>query len=119
MTKGKALQQYFESFGLTAYPVNAIPEDVTFPYLTYENVIGSRGSSASPTVNLWYYSDSHLQINEKADQISKAIAEGDSISCDDGAIYVYQRDAWHPLSDENDPAIKRRYTNLTLIFNTL
>lgn len=118
VTKAGALQKFFASFGLDAYPINAVPNDVTFPYLTYENEIASQGRSVNPTVNLWFYTESEAIPNEKADEISKAIGLGTSISCDDGAIYIYMTDGWHPLSDENDSAIKRRYTNMKITFNT-
>ena len=36
MTKEAVLKQFFSGFGIAAYPSTAVPNDVVFPYLTYE-----------------------------------------------------------------------------------
>lgn len=119
MTKASALDSFFNSFGIPAFPSNRVPDDVMFPYLTYEQTSHNYGNATHPRVNLWYRSDSEVPINAKADEISKAIALGKSIPCDDGAIYAYLEEGWQVLTDEADSMISGRTTNLTLRFNTL
>lgn len=118
MTKGQAIHNFFNGFGVKAYPITSLPNDVTFPYMTYEPAIAGRGKSVNSTVNLWDYSESEADINAKADEIQQAIAGGASIHCSDGAIYAFI-DAWSPITNENDTAIKGRTANITLTFNTL
>lgn len=118
MTKAQIIHDFMNSFGITAYPVNNVPKDVIFPYLTYENSISNNGNSTNPRVVLWDHSESEAKINLKADQIAKRIGTGIALPCDDGAIYVYFDAGWMPIADENDSSINGRYTNLTMVFNT-
>lgn len=120
MTKAAALQQFFESFGIPAYPTSKVPEETKFPWLTYEPIIGTYYGQniVSPSIELWYYSDSEKQINAKADEISKTIENGFEITCDDGLIMVYLDSPWNPLNDEADKTIKRRQATLRVIYYT-
>ena len=121
MTKIQVLQQFFESFGIPAYPTNAVPKDTIFPWLTYEPIMSNYfgQNTVYPTVSLWYHSTSEKGINAKADEISKAIGNGITLTCDDGLIVIYFSGSWMPLNDEADSAIKRRQTTLQIEFNTL
>lgn len=119
MTKSKALNEFFNSFGLPAYPVTSVPKDSIFPWLTYENTIGNAGDEPiTISVNLWYYTESEKEPNDKADEIAKAIGLGGTvINHDDGVIWIKRGTPWsNSLNDENDPAIKRRSLNVVLEF---
>lgn len=119
MTKSKALYDFFNSFGITGYPINQVPDDTVFPWLTYENTIGNAGDSEiSIQVNLWYRTDSEAIPNAKAEEISKAIGLGGKlITHDEGAIWVKRGTPWcNSLNDESDSAIKRRVLNIILEF---
>lgn len=121
MTKTQALQSFFDGFGIPAYPTNGVPKETTFPWLTYEPIVSNwfGQNTVYPTVNLWYHSTSEKGINAKADEISKKIGNGHTITCDDGLLVIYFSGAWTPLNDETDSAIKRRQTTLQIEFNTL
>ena len=72
MTKGAALQQFFGQF-MTAYATNAVPDDVTLPYLTYDAVFDAWGGGAvSLTVNMWFHTTSEAVPNAKALELSDA-----------------------------------------------
>lgn len=118
MTKNEALYRFFSSFGLSAYPTSSVPEDVTFPYLTYENVIGCFGDTASITMNLWYHTSSEKEPNAKAEEVGTAIGMGGvQIPCKEGSIWIKRGAPFSTaLSDENDPQIKRRTINLEIDF---
>lgn len=118
MTKSKALTNFFNSFGIPAYPSQRVPDDVEFPYMTYEQGIGFNGMETNPRVVLWYFGTSELEINKKAEEIMKAIGECEPIRSDDGTMYVYFNEPWQALNDEADKNILGRYTNLKIIFNT-
>lgn len=122
MTKAEALQTFFSSFGLTAYTSTSVPDDVIFPYLTYELITGAWGDEqAAITVNLWFYTESEAVPNAKAEEISKAIGLGGEIlPCDDGVIWIKRGSPWcQSLSDETSRTIKRRYINITAEYLTL
>lgn len=120
MTKDKALHAWFSQF-LTAYPTSNVPEDATFPWLTYELITGALDSGEiSLTVNLWYYTESEAIPNVKAQEISTAIGYGGTvIPCDGGYIWIKRGTPWcQNIADETDKNIKRRYLNITAEYLT-
>ena len=121
MTKGAALQAFFSQF-MDAYAASAVPEDVTFPYLTYELITSALdGGEVGLTVNLWFYTTSEAVPNAKAQELSDAIGYGGvTIPCDGGFIWMKRGSPWcQNLQDDTDPNIKRRYINVTAEYMTL
>lgn len=121
MTKTAALHSFFNSFGITAYPITSVPDRIEFPYMTYEPVTSSwLDGEVNCTVNLWYYTDTESVPNAKADEISRAIGLGGiRIPCEDGFIWVKKGSPFcQSLREETEDAIKRRYINITLEFMT-
>ena len=121
MTKGAALQAFFSQF-MDAYAASAVPEDVTFPYLTYELITSAwDGGEVGLTVNLWFYTTSEAVPNAKAQELSDAIGYGGgTIPCDGGFIWLKRGSPWcQNLQDDTDPNIKRRYINVTAEYLTL
>lgn len=122
MTKAAALQQFFEGFGIPAYPSSSVPEDAAFPWLTYDLVTGSwETGGASITVNTWHYSTGEAEANAKAQEISEAIGYGGILlECDGGSIWLKRGSPWcQSLTDDADKMVKRRYLNVTAEFLTL
>ena len=122
MTKGAALYEFFDSFGLTAYAATAVPEDTVFPYLTYELVVDAwDGGEVNIPVNLWFYTTSEAIPNAKAAEISEAIGYGGVLlHCDEGHIWLKRGSPWcQSLSDDTAANIKRRYLNVSAEYLTL
>ena len=122
MTKAAALYNFFNSFGMPAYATTSVPEDVIFPYLTYDLVLDNwGGGEVSTTVNLWFYTASEAIPNAKVQEISEAIGySGKVLECDEGYIWIKRGSPWaQSLSDDTAPDIKRRYLNVTAEFFTL
>lgn len=120
MTKAAALYQFFSSFGMPAYPSSNVPDDVTFPYLTYELITSAfETGEVGLTVNLWFYTTSEAIPNAKAEEIGTRIDEMAPLRCDGGAIWLKRGSPWcQSLSDETSPIIKRRYINVTAEYLT-
>ena len=121
MTKGAALQAFFSQF-MDAYAASAVPEDVTFPYLTYELITSALdGGEVGLTVNLSFYTTSEAVPNAKAQELSDAIGYGGvTIPCDGGFIWLKRGSPWcQNLQDDTDKNIKRRYINVTAEYMTL
>lgn len=122
MTKAAALHHFFNSFGIQAYTATSVPDDVVFPWLTYELITSAwEDGPVGLTVNLWYRTTSEAVPNAKAQEISEAIGMGGKIiRCDGGAIWLKRGYPWcQSLSDETDPVIKRRYLNVTAEYMTM
>lgn len=120
MTKEATLQAFFEQF-LPSYAASAVPDDVEFPYLTYELITSAwEEGEAGLTVNLWYYTTSEAAPNAKVREISSAIGmSGTLVPCDDGAIWFKRGSPWaQSLTDGTDTRIKRRYLNVTAEYLT-
>lgn len=120
MTKAAALQAFFARF-MPAYPETNVPEDATFPYLTYSAAFGAFGDEpAALTVNLWYYTESEAEPNAKADEISRRLGRGGTIlPCDGGGIWLRRGAPWcQSVAVAEDARIKRRYINMEAEFLT-
>ena len=120
MTKAAAIYQFWNSFGLTAYEENSVPDDATFPYITYQLVAGSFNREIPLAASLWYRSESWTAINAKTEEISQRISRGGKIiPCDGGAIWLKRGQPFaQNMRDESDDLIKRKYLNITAEYLT-
>ena len=120
MTKSAAIYQFWSSFGLTAYEGNTVPDDATFPYITYQLVTDSFDREVQATASIWYRSESWTAINAKTEEISQKISRGGKIiHCDGGAIWLKRGQPFaQSMGDESDDLIKRKYLNITAEFMT-
>ena len=126
MTKAQAVNAFFSSFGIPAYESHAVPDGVSFPYLTYDLVTGDYGAEVLFAGNLWYRSTSLAEINAKTDEIARRIGLGGvALRCDRGHIHLYCGTPWaQTLGEPNtigmeDDMIKRKYLNFTARYNTM
>ena len=120
MTKAAAIYQFWNSFSLTAYEENTVPDDAVFPYITYQLVTDSFDREIPLSASLWYRSESWTAINAKTEEISQKISRGGKIiSCDGGAIWMKRGQPFaQNMGDESDDLIKRKYINITAEFMT-
>ena len=120
MTKAASIYQFWNSFGLAAYEENSVPDDATFPYITYQLVTDSFDREIPLTASLWYRSESWTAINAKTEEISQTIGRGCKvITCDGGAIWLKRgKPLAQNMGDESDDIIKRKYLNITAEFMT-
>ena len=120
MTKAAAIYQFWNSFGLTAYEENTVPDGASFPYITYQLVTDSFDREIPLATSLWYRSESWTAINAKTEEISRKISRGGKIiPCDGGAIWLKRGQPFaQSMGDESDDLIKRKYLNITAEFMT-
>ena len=120
MTKAAAIYKFWNSFGLTAYEENTVPDDAVFPYITYQLVTDSFDREIPLTASLWYRSESWTAINAKTEEVSQQISRGGKIiPCDSGAIWLKRGQPFaQNMGDESDGIIKRKYLNITAEFMT-
>ena len=120
MTKAAAIYTFWNRF-LTSYEENSVPNDATFPYITYQLVTDSFGNEVQTTASIWYRGSSWVEINAKAEEISKAIGRGGVfLDCDGGKIWLERGTPFaQNMGDTTDNLIKRKYLNLTAEFLTV
>lgn len=121
MTKGQAIQKFWESFGLTAYDETSVPDDAPFPYITYSVKTDSLDNVVMVNVSLWYRSYSWKEISEKTEEIAKAIAHMNppSVKIDGGRLYITKGVPFaQRMGDSADDAIRRMLLNVNYEFLT-
>lgn len=118
MTKAKALQDFFSSFSLPAYPATEVPKEPGERYLTYEPRFGSiDDGDLSITVNIWMYTTSEADLNAAAQTLSEALGLGGKmLACDGGYIWLKRGSPW--CQNLSDGDWKRRYINVTAEYLT-
>lgn len=123
MTKDEAIQQFWSSFGLTAYDANTVPtgEDApSLPYITYEVQTDSIGAILTLTGSLWYRSPSWRAISAKAEEIAEFIGYGyHKIAVDGGYLWITKGQPFaQRMSDPEDDMIRRIFIMLNAEFLT-
>lgn len=123
MTKNSAIQGFFESFGLSAFPSVSVPtsgdEKPDFPYLTYTVNTDQGIERVGCTASLWYRSDGWKGLNDKVDEISQMIGNGIVLYCDEGGIIIRKGTPWaQPMGDDIDNMIKRKILTFEFLFAT-
>lgn len=121
MTKNKALYAWFNEF-MSFYRASSVPDDVVFPYGTYEYIEDTwGGGEVGMTVNLWFYTTSEAVPDEKTQEFSRRVGYGGvTIPCDGGYIWLKRGSPFcQSLKYEDDNSIKRRYINLTAEYLTM
>lgn len=91
----RALNAFFNSFGIPGYLEDNIPPGAELPYLTYQPTIpGGWNETASFHARLWYPSKGgRAPILQTEDTIGAAIPRGGlTIQCEGGAILLDKDD---------------------------
>ena len=118
MNKIQALHSFWSSFELNAYDVNSVPDNVKLPYLTYEVSDDNFGATLIQNTNLWYRSNSWVEITAKEQEISDFITRGGRmITYTDGAIWIRKSTPWaQRLADVSDSTIRRIVLSVVVEF---
>lgn len=120
MTADKALHQFFNSFGVPAFPETAVPDKQEMPYITYS--FATAGFDDLPVglvANIWYKTESEAVPTAKAREIMDAIGRGGcTVPVDVGYIWLYMGSpALRAVPDEEN-SVKRRALNITAEYFT-
>ena len=121
MTKGQAIQNFWESFGIPAYDETTVPDNAPFPYITYQVHTGSLDDLCIVNTSIWYRSYSWKEISEKTEEISKAITKMNppSVKIDGGRLYITKGAPFaQRMGDTSDDAIRRMLLNIHYEFLT-
>ena len=115
--KWTALNTFFNSFGITAYDENTVPEEAQMPYVTYEAQTASLGETILLSASLWYKSNSWTEISLKAEQISEAIGGGYGVSYDSGRLWITKSAPFATrMNEPSDEKIRRIVLQITAEF---
>lgn len=84
------LDRFWNMFGLQAYEKNSVPDDLDFPYITYQSVTAEFGYPINLTATIWDDDTSWDFLEQKVEEIRSYISRGGIIlrSDDGNAIWV-------------------------------
>lgn len=115
MKKSQVLNSFWNSFSWPAYHENSVPDNTSFPYITYSTATDSLGNVVALTASLWDRGTSWESISNKAEEIAKYIGEQGHkvIKLDLGYIWLVKGTPFaQRMGDPNDDQIKRIYLNV-------
>lgn len=115
MNKSQAINSFWNSFTWPAYHEYSVPDNATFPYITYSEATDSLGNVVSLSASLWDRNTSWERITLKGEEIAKAIAEygHHTIKLDAGYLWLVKGNPFaQRMNDPNDDQIKRIYLNV-------
>lgn len=83
------LKTFFGSFGLPAYTLQSVPDEVTLPYITYQLTEPEWNEQANTYCQVWFPKNQLAALLAKADQIAAAIGTGIQFTQDGGYLVLY------------------------------
>lgn len=118
MDKIQAINGFWNSFGIKAYDVATVPEEMNFtnpknedklPYITYEVNVGDYGDDVVASASVWYYSRNWKAIEDKMKDIDEVFNNGGAVvGYDGGNVWIKKANPYRMrVQDEND--MVRRY----------
>lgn len=86
-------QQLYNSFwqqasGLTAYEENAIPDNATLPYCTYQTITDSLSYAVFPAAHIWDNNESWETLDAVLNRITGFIGTGKTFAVDGGGAFI-------------------------------
>ena len=98
----KALKTFVGGFGLPAYTVDTVPDDVTVPYLVYPLNEPEWDQKTSWYIQGWFRTTSNDELTSTADAIIKEIGTGITITTDSGYLVIYPETPLVQLRTDGD-----------------
>lgn len=120
MDKEQAIQNFWSQFGIPAYDENSVPDDLSYPFITYSVATDMLDDVVSLYGNIFYRSPSWKDITQKKEQIAEYIgAGGVTVKIDTGYVYFCQGTPFaQRMSEPGDDMVKRYYIQLQTEFLT-
>lgn len=117
MNREKALNSFWNTFGVSAYDEGTVPDDVSLPYITYSVALGEINYPVSLTASIWDRSTSWERVTEILSEVSEVITRGGvMITCDSGAFWIKKGTPFAQRVPEEDRSIRRMFINVEIEF---
>lgn len=117
MNKYKALNNWFNQFGIPFYLETNVPSEneIEYPYGTYQSVIGNWTDEASIAVRVYDRSNKEIRINKFVDSLAEQLKHGTMVLCDEGAMHLTAGSPFcQAITDKEDRTIRSRYINVNI-----
>ena len=120
MDKAQTINTFWNSFGITAYDENTVPQDAVMPRITYDVATDQLGHVVNMSASLWYRSNSWKDISLKATEIEKRLGEhgGIVLKLNEGRLWITKGSPFTQRMSDPDDSIRRIYINIQAEFLT-
>ena len=119
LNKAQALQAFWERFGVAAYDENTVPENATFPRITWTYAEDDFERPVALSASVWDRSYSWARVQSLAETIRLEIGYGGIlIPCEGGQIWLKTGAPFAQRMGDDDDAIRRIYINIEAEFLT-
>ena len=117
LNKSQALQAFWEGFNVPAYDENTVPENATYPRITYTYAEDDFERPVALSASLWDRSYSWARVDTLKNAIRTAIGYGGTlIECEGGKIWLKTGAPFAQRMGDEDDAIRRIYINIEAEF---
>lgn len=117
MDQMQAYQKYLESFGIPVYDDSTVPNNASFPRITYLGQMGEFDEVIYNDLSLWYKSTSWKDVTQKAIEIYESIGLGGTvIPYDGGALWIKRGTPFMRRMSDPDTLIRRMFINIEVEF---
>ena len=119
MDKWQALNSFFNSFGCKAYEVGTVPNNATFPRITYESRISSIDEPVQIDASVWDLGSSWARNDGIVQAIERFINESGCPVIEGGRYHVYKGTPFaQRMSDPDNDNIRRTVLHINFEFLT-
>lgn len=122
LDKFQAIQSFWSSFGIPAYDENTVPTgelQPSYPYITYDAVVGNFGEYESLSASIWYYGTSWSAITTKLAEITAKIGRGGiMLPVDGGSLWIKRGSPFAQRMSDDNEMIRRIFINVVAEFIT-
>lgn len=89
LNTAQTLKNFFGGFGVPAYTLESVPDEVTLPYITYPLTEPEWDRQASFYCQIWYPKNNLGSLLQKADEIVAAIGTMKQLKQPGGYLVIY------------------------------
>lgn len=119
MDKEQALHTFWSQFGVKAYDQNTVPDDASFPRITYKVATDNFDNEVALTASIWDRSKSWKGVIDIQHLIEKALGYGgQTIKYDKGLLWVKRAAPFAQRMPDPDDSIRRIVINIETEFNS-
>ena len=118
MDKWQALDSFFNGFGVEAYDDNSVPDDISYPYITYTSYIDSIGNDVQIDASIWDLNTSWERVDTLVNTIGERLLKMSCPAIDGGRYRAYKGRPFAQRLGDAEKDIKRTVLHVNFEFMT-